>query len=124
MAKFSVKKMVVESIIVAARNVYPNEFIALLGGDREKKIVDEIVVLPAVFGEMHSIIRSDLMPFDKRILGSVHSHPSEYAVPSDADLQAFGHFGEINIIIAFPYTLDSMKAFDQKGKKITIEVMA
>ena len=121
--KFRVKKAVIANIISAAKNVYPNEFIALLGGDRDRKIVDEIVILPAIFGEMHSIIRSDLMPFDKRILGSVHSHPSEYAVPSDADLQAFASFGQINIIIAFPYTLDSMKDFDQKGKKILLEVV-
>ena len=121
--KFRVKKAVIANIISAAKSVYPNEFIALLGGDREKRVVDEIVVLPAVFGAVHSIIYSDLAPFDRRIVGSVHSHPSEYAVPSDADLQAFARFGQINIIIAFPYTLDSMNFFDSRGKKISVEVV-
>ncbi|MCK4613823.1 MAG: hypothetical protein KAU14_03385, partial [Thermoplasmata archaeon] len=55
--------------------------------------------------------------------GSVHSHPSGAAVPSKADLSFFGKFPALNIIIAYPYTLDSWAAYDRNGNRVRVDVI-
>jgi len=117
-----IKSGTLEAIALAAQNVYPDEFIALLGS-RKKGIIDEFVVLPATFGESFSSLRMDLLPFDKSIVGSVHSHPSRSARPSQGDLLAFPAMGEIHLIIAYPFSLGSARAFDAKGKELVLEVL-
>ena len=97
---YSIKEGVVESIIVASRNVYPAEFISMLGG--KNKVIEELVVLPAEFGQDFSTIRFDLAPFDKSIMGTVHSHPNENNNPSRADLDTFRRTGQVHIIIGYP----------------------
>lgn len=118
---YSIKKETVESIITAARKVYPHEFISMLGGRDD--LIEELVVLPAEFGDDFSTIRFDLAPFDKTIIGTVHSHPDKDNRPSGADLEVFRKTGQVHIIIGYPYTLNTMKAFDGKGRKIGLRVV-
>ena len=118
-----IKKSTLESICSAARNVYPNEFIALLGSSKRNGTIDELVVLPATFGEDFSSIRFDLLPFDSSIAGSVHSHPDSDARPSSADLQVFKETGETHLIIAHPFSFSSTRAFGANGKALKIEVV-
>ncbi len=120
---WKIKKSLFESIKTASKSVYPNEFISLLGGKEDQKIVEELVVLPATFGEDFSSIRLDLMPFDSTIIGSIHSHPSYINLPSNADLNLFSRLGVIHIIIAFPFTDNSFRVMNAKGTELKYELI-
>ena len=114
-----------EAIMQAAKNTYPDEFIAMLGCKKEDgKIIDEFVLLPSTFGKTFSSIRLDLLPYTSGVKGSVHSHPGPYAQPSKSDLKAFKRMGEIHLIIAQPFSFDSTNAFDANGNSIELEVIA
>ncbi len=124
----SIKKGTLEAIVLAAKNTFPNEFLALLSSKgknkiRKNKIIDEFVLLPAIYGRTFSGIRLDLIPYDNSIMGSVHSHPYGPPMPSRADLRAFRAMGETHIIIASPFNLDSFKAFNKEGKEIKLKVI-
>jgi len=118
---FKIKKEVVESIIIAAKNVYPDEFFSMLGG--ENKVIEELVVVPATYGKNFSSYRQDLIPIDKKIIGSVHSHPSVYNHPSKADLSSFRRTGQVHIIISYPYDLNTIRTFDNKGNSVQLNVV-
>ena len=118
---YAIKRGCLESIIIAARNVYPQEFFSMLGG--KNKGIEELVVVPAVFGDDFSSYRLDLVPMDRSIIGTVHSHPSPANYPSDADLDSFEKFGEVHLIISYPYDFNTIRAFDDKGKKLSLRVV-
>lgn len=118
---YSIKKETLESIIIAAKNVYPNEFFSFIGG--KNKTITELVIVPATYGDNFCTYRLDLVPHDKTIMGTVHSHPSIYNTPSKADLDSFRKKGKIHLIIGYPYDLNKLKAFDNTGKEILIQVI-
>ena len=118
---YQIKKQTLESIIMAARNVYPNEFFSMLGG--KNRTIEELVVVPATYGEDFSSYRPDLVPFDRGIIGTVHSHPSVYNSPSNADLESFAKKGEVHLIISYPYTAETIRAFNRKGQKVTLKAI-
>ena len=107
---------------MAARSTYPNEFIALLGKSNGKEI-DEIVVLPATYGENFASLRLDLLPYNAKTCGSVHSHPTRNNAPSRTDLGTFRRLGATHLIIAFPFNRESVSAFDSSGNEIVLEVI-
>lgn len=117
-----IKSSVIESIILAARNTYPDEFLSLLGVDKEG-VISELVVLPATYGKRFSSIMTYLIPFDKSIMGSVHSHPSASNRPSGGDLRVFSRLGRIHFIICFPFNLNTIKAYNVKGKELDYETV-
>jgi len=119
----AIRKSTLEAVLLAARNTYPDEFIALLSSKGKNKVADEFVLLPAIYGKSFSSIRLDLLPLDKSILGSVHSHPGPNASPSSADKRAFRHMGEMHLILAAPFNLESARAFDANGKEFPLEVL-
>ena len=123
MKKIKISVKVAEDICKASKNVFPNEFISLVGSRGKNGIIDELVVVPAIFGEFHSIIYSHLIPFDSRIMGTVHSHPTESNYPSDSDFQSFRKLGKIHIIICRPFSLYDMRAFESNGRKMQIEIV-
>lgn len=116
-----IKKATIDSIIMAAKKVYPEEFFSMLGG--ENNIIKELVVVPAIYGENYSSYRLDMVPYDNTIIGTVHSHPNNSNEPSDADLLSFAKTGKVHLIIAYPYELNTIRAFDNKGRDIEIEVI-
>lgn len=120
---YKIKKATLLSIVDAAKNTYPNEFFSLLGGDRKKKIIDEFIVVPAQYGKTFTVVKVHLIPFDQKIVGSVHSHPSPNPFPSKGDLNTFSKFGEIHLIIAHPFNLNTVKAFNREGAKVSIGVI-
>jgi len=119
---WKIKGKTAESISIAAQNTYPNEFMALLGGNKKEKKVEELVVLPAIYGKNFSSLRTDLVPFDSSILGSVHSHPSKNNFPSNADLGVFAATGEIHLIIAYPFGIENIRAFARNGKETEFQI--
>jgi len=116
------KKALLEGICEACRNVHPSEFLAMLGVKEDLEFVEELVVVPAEFGKSFSAYRLDLQPLDSKIVGTVHSHPSANALPSRADLRVFSR-GKVNLIVGFPYVLNSIRAFDSSGKEFALEIV-
>ncbi|MBI5872437.1 Mov34/MPN/PAD-1 family protein [archaeon] len=115
------RRELLESLCKAAETVYPDEFIALLSVKGNPELVEEFVVVQATFGKNFSSFRLDLLPFDSKIVGSIHSHPSSSNNPSPADLRVFSR-GKINLIIAWPFDLKSIKAFDSSGKQVELVI--
>jgi len=119
----SIRKGTLEAVLLAAKNTYPDEFIAMLSSKKNDGLIDEYVLLPSTYGKSFSSIRLDLMPYDSNVMGSVHSHPSPNAFPSKGDLRAFKKMGEIHLIIAYPFSFESTRAFNIQGKETEIVVI-
>ncbi|MEK6941419.1 MAG: Mov34/MPN/PAD-1 family protein [archaeon] len=120
---YSIRLEAMQAIIEAAKNTFPNEFIGMLGGNKKEKIIDELIVVSATFGESHSSIYSHLVPFDPKIMGTIHSHPNESSRPSNTDLNTFAKLGEVHIIIANPFDFSSTKCYSAKGKIARLKII-
>jgi proteasome lid subunit RPN8/RPN11 len=118
---WKIKRAVLESIVQAAQNTFPDEFIAFLGGEMKKKEVTELLILPSLSGSEAAIIRSDLLPLNVKSAGSVHSHPGYSNFPSSADKKMFSQHGEIHLIICLPFSVQTIRAFDSAGKTMLFE---
>ncbi len=112
-----------EQIIQAAKRSHPNEFGGLIHGDpvmdRLEFVLDSAKGKDTFMFSLYNRYSGDYMYAD----GSVHSHPSGAAIPSKADLSFFGKFPNVNIIIGYPYALDSWAAYDRNGNKVTVSVI-
>ncbi|HEX2021169.1 MAG TPA: Mov34/MPN/PAD-1 family protein, partial [Candidatus Thermoplasmatota archaeon] len=86
---------------------------------------DQVVVLvPGTLGgDRHAILPLGYLPVDSSLVGTVHSHPGPYAIPSDADKQLFRHFGHTHVIIAEPYNERTWIAYDHDAREIELEVV-
>ena len=122
---WKIKKKCLDLIFECARSSFPNEFGGLLRVDSEKKdTIVELIILPGtISGEAHALFKLHMLPIDFSIVGTVHSHPSPYPIPSDADLQFFRKSGKIHIIVASPFDLNSWKAYDYNGNKLDLNVV-
>jgi proteasome lid subunit RPN8/RPN11 len=113
-------------IFESSKSNYPQEFGALLRVDRvDKNTIIEVILLPGtISGDSHAIFHMHMLPVDYSIVGTVHSHPSSIARPSDADLDLFSHFGRIHIIVGVLPSADvTWKAYDYKGNMVSIEII-
>jgi len=119
---YKISQSTAESICAAARNVYPNEFISMLGGDGKTKTINELVMLPATFGTNFSSLATYLKPIDSKIIGSVHSHPRGN-LPSAGDLRSFPKMGEIHLIISYPFNISNIRAYYASGQEEKLVVI-
>lgn len=112
-------------ILEASKANYPKEFGGFLRvGTQTKNTIREIVLLPGtISGDSHAIFQLHMLPIDFSIVGTVHSHPSSSARPSDADLHLFEKYGKIHIIAAKPYTETSWKAYLYTGDEINMTIV-
>lgn len=112
-----------EFIIRASREIYPNEFIALLRGDGETIL--EVLVLPgSSYGESFSSFRRISVPIDHSIVGTVHSHPSRNLRPSGTDLANFCNYGNYHIILRHPYSGgEDVACYDCDGERLDLTVI-
>ncbi len=121
---YTISREVLETAIAAARESHPHEFIAMLGESKKRKNhIDELIFLPSISGGVSAIIHMDMLPMGMRVLGTVHSHPSPHPYPSEQDLETFSKRGRVHIIIAYPYTMDSWRAYSSSGEPVTVRVV-
>ena len=120
-----IKRECLTLIFECAKSNFPNEFGGLLRVDTESKdTIIEVVILPGtVSGDSHAIFQMHMRPIDFSIVGTVHSHPSPSARPSDADLHLFSKYGQIHIITASPFDEESWKAYDYSGKEVEVGIV-
>jgi proteasome lid subunit RPN8/RPN11 len=123
---WKITKKCLELITESSKSNYPQEFGALLRVDRaDKNLITEVVLLPGtISGDSHAIFRLHMLPVDYSIVGTIHSHPSSIARPSEADLDLFNHFGKIHIIVGVtPFGDVSWRSYDYMGRDVPIEII-
>ncbi len=130
---FGVKKIrriqvdsgVIDEIINAARNAYPMEFAALLEGRIEDDTlkVTGLIFLPGETSDEGAIMQILMLPPFTSTIGSVHSHPSPNNSPSIQDLHFFEKNGFFHMIIAHPYTEDTIASYNRWGERIEFEIL-
>ena len=118
----AIEREVLELIMHAARHAHPNEFAGVLRA--EEGIITAVLLVPGtVQGARHAILRINELPIDRSVVGVVHSHPSNSARPSNADILLFGHYGHTHVIIHQPYNERTWRAWDHRGDPIELEVI-
>ena len=115
----------IEEIIDIAKESYPNEFSAMLQGKIKEGIlkIDGLIFLPGAASESGAVMEIFMMPMLSDAVGSVHSHPSFSAQPSEADLQFFSKRGYFHIIIAQPYNEESIRVYDSYGDLVNYTIV-
>ena len=123
--RWKITRKCLNLILECAKSSHPNEFGGLLRVDSdEKHTIIETVILPGtVSGEAHAIFKLHMLPIDFSIVGTAHSHPSPSFHPSDADVLLFRKYGKVHIVVAYPFTFSSWKAYDYNGKEINIDIV-
>jgi proteasome lid subunit RPN8/RPN11 len=115
---WKIKKTLMEDLFYSSKKTLPNEFLCFLAGNKESRIVKEIVMLPSTTGINFASLNPTVIPIDEDIIGSVHSHPGGSAKASNADIKFFQRFS-INIIINH----NGFRVYNSKGKEIEIETI-
>ena len=109
-------------ILEASRSSHPLEFIGLLRPVDD--VIGEVLLIPgSEASDRSATLRFDMVPLTSGVVGSVHSHPSQYFKPSSEDLFFFSRHGKYHIIAAYPYTEDSWRCYDAKGSEQVLDVL-
>lgn len=115
-----ITKTALEFILETARKAHPREFLGLLRA-KDDVIIETLIIPGSKFEKNRSSLYPHMVPLDPSIVGSVHSHPGP-PHPSRADLSFFEK-GAINMIIGYPYTVDSIAVYNAHGKPTTLEIV-
>jgi len=116
-----IKRKALEFMLSAAKGAFPNEFIGLLRA--RGNAISEVLVLPgSTYAETFSSITEYLVPIDKSIIGSVHSHPSCSNKPSRADRKFFSEKGKVHVIVKYPFTESDVAVYDAEGNALSFAV--
>lgn len=120
-----VDKEVIDEIINIAKEAYPNEFMALLEGKIEDNVlkITGLIFLPIETSNEGAVMQVFMQPLMSHSVGSVHSHPGPDASPSTADLEFFSKRGFFHMIIAEPYDMESIRAYDSFGNSISYRII-
>jgi proteasome lid subunit RPN8/RPN11 len=120
-----IDREVVEEILQIAREAYPNEFVAMLQGKVKDRIlhIDGLLFLPGETSDKGAVMNIFMMPLVDEGIGSVHSHPGHDASPSAADLHFFSKNGLFHMIIAQPYTEESIRAYNSFGENVDFHII-
>jgi proteasome lid subunit RPN8/RPN11 len=124
--QWTIQRQCLDLILESSKSNFPNEFGALLRVGRiAKTTISEVVLLPGtISGNSHAIFKLYMLPIDYSIVGTVHSHPSSISRPSEADLDLFGHFGRIHLIVGVSSIGGtSWHAFDYNGKELQVQIV-
>ena len=99
-----------------ARERHPREAILLLRGKWKKDnvTITEYLFPPyATSGSRFASYPLYMLPIDFSIIGTAHSHPSGSLQLSTQDMNS--PYGVISVLMAHPYTEESVAAFENKG---------
>jgi proteasome lid subunit RPN8/RPN11 len=116
-----IEREVLDLIFASARSSHPHEFGAVLRAEGDT--VTEILIVPTVQGDRHAIMHLQQLPVDRTAVGTVHSHPTPNAIPSDADQMLFRQFGHTHMIVGFPYNMHTWIAYDHDANVIRLSVV-
>jgi proteasome lid subunit RPN8/RPN11 len=118
-----IKEEALAFILGVSKKYHPSEFGGMLRGKND--VIEEVLVIPATtYGDGFVDTRMDMIPIDRSIIGSVHSHPGRDYRPSGADLEFFKKTGPVHLIARTPYGgLDDVAAYDRSGKRIRLSVL-
>ncbi len=117
-----VKRSVIDMAREAAKASHPQEFGGALR--LSGSTITELVLIPGTIqGDSHAILPLGMLPVDRSINGSVHSHPDPHPYPSDADFELFEHYGTIHLILCMPYGPDDWRAYDHTGLPTHLDVV-
>jgi len=114
--KLIFKREVVNSILTFCKMYHPNEAILVLRGNNKKDalIIESLMVPPmSEYGPYYSGFPIHMLPFDRSIVGTAHSHPSGNAKPSLTDLHHVTGF--LSVIVRYPYEDGDLFAYDVNG---------
>jgi proteasome lid subunit RPN8/RPN11 len=115
----------------ASEETHPDEYMGLLRGedarrlglDRDGTVITDVLIVPGTTSNpVSATVRTEMIPNDRKAVGSVHSHPNGVLQPSDADRAAFGR-GSVHIIVGAPYGRNDWRAFDREGEPRSLEVL-
>ncbi|MDG6223938.1 MAG: Mov34/MPN/PAD-1 family protein [Candidatus Thermoplasmatota archaeon] len=119
---YSIDRSAVEEIVRRAKDAFPNEFGAMLRGAPHISHIEPVL---EGAGGRASFMFSLFDRLSQRAVqgeGVVHSHPSGSARPSKADLSMFSRFPGINLIIGYPFSEDSIAAYDRLGNRVRLRI--
>jgi len=120
--KVRIRRELLDYLLQLARNAYPNEFAGFLR--TRDGIFEEVLIAPKPYSGPGSVFFDTwMLPYDESIKGTVHSHPSPAPWPSEGDLEFFSKFGGVHLIIAWPFTEESVRAYSSDGRELPIEVV-
>ena len=123
--KWKITRECLSFIFESAKSTYPKEFAGLLRVDDVKKdTIMELMLLPGtVSGDYHAIFQLHMRPFDFSLVGTVHSHPSPSHRASEADVALFRKYGQVHLIVAYPFENGSWQCYDGLGNRITVDIV-
>jgi proteasome lid subunit RPN8/RPN11 len=118
----SISRATLDTIIESAKETMPHEFAATMRA--RDGIIYELVLVPGtISGHTSALMQFYNLPPDPDIVGSVHSHPSGNYNPSEADRALFSKQGTTHLIIGFPFTPGSWRAYDKAGNRRRLEIV-
>ncbi len=118
-----IKRKVIDSIVSYCKMRHPNEAMLILRGrvSKDTLLVEDLLIPPLSYhGPYYVGFPIHMLPFDRSIVGSAHSHPSGIAEPSIEDMSNF--LGFISIIVGYPYEDEDIKVFDSDGDNVRFEI--
>ena len=111
----AIREDALKLMLESAKGALPNEFAGVLRA--YDGVVTEVMVLPGTEqGARAALFQFHMLPVDRSVVGTVHSHPSGNYWPSGADLELFDKFGSVHIICGFPFNVNSWQAYDSHGR--------
>ncbi|MBI4144508.1 Mov34/MPN/PAD-1 family protein [Candidatus Woesearchaeota archaeon] len=110
---------IIKNICEFAKSLHPKEFSCLVSGKlSERALTITGLVYQHFVSDSSSSVLWDNVPILSNIIGSVHSHPDENALPSVADKRAWSKEGGIHIIICYPYKKENIAVYNSQGKQL------
>jgi len=121
-----VKQKALQSALAGAKAAYPNEFICLLLGRREKGnlIIEDTLIPPGIMvSDSMSSFNDWMMPFIGGQVGTFHSHPGGSALPSKQDKYLFSQKGGAHFIAGEPFSEKDVACYLGTGKKAGFQII-
>jgi proteasome lid subunit RPN8/RPN11 len=117
-----IKRELLEGLFELARGAHPKEFVS--GLRARDGVIYELVLIPGTqSSDSSAVFRIGMLPPDREMIGTVHSHPSPNPRPSGADFFLFERYGGVHIILAYPYDMGSWRSYNSAGEEVELEVV-